>query len=511
MAIPFKARRKTGVMSARFHMNNFIIISLTVAAVAALATLALTGIASDTSRKYARLYALETAGKFNLYLNKEFDIIKKIAASKELLDWFADEGNAEKKYKAYKKVATYSEVMNGKDFYFGIEDSLHVYAMSHDTALEKFAPFEKPLNPADPEDRWYFECRGKAVDYALSVDIGRHFRQKRLWLNYKVIDDKGVIRGIVSSGLDLKNSIETLFNKYEYDLVRNIAIDKEGVILLDSVFFSAEEKPPEHFFLDENPRGKIEEVIPELRSNHALKRYLKSIDGYFTSRADSETIIFTVGNYQYAMLTPLINWDWSIVSLFKRDALFSKRELLLLIVIIGFIFTVYAVASTIFAYTLMVSPLNSLTGSLTNGEDHIFGLYRNDEFGLLARTIQSAVIRVRTEKERTSSLFDPIPLCCEIWEGNNIIDCNKETMRLFDLERKEDYITRFPEFIPEYQPDGRLSFDEIPKLNADAYRKGKIHVEWLYQKADGTPIPVEVVMVHFKEGNRDLLCTYTEL
>ncbi|GHU25203.1 hypothetical protein FACS1894164_13810 [Spirochaetia bacterium] len=97
------------------------------------------GITEKTSKRYAQLYSVETVEKFDLHLSKELDLMNKIAHSKELIRWFADEDNIPKKTEAYEKLMGYADMMFGNDFYFGIEGSLHEYTINQDTPFSIFA------------------------------------------------------------------------------------------------------------------------------------------------------------------------------------------------------------------------------------------------------------------------------------------------------------------------------------------------------------------------------------
>ena len=61
-------------------------------------------------------------------------------------------------------------------------------------------------------------------------------------------------------------------------------------------------------------------------------------------------------------------------------------------------------------------------------------------------------------EERTHAMLDATPLACSFWDEElNLIDCNHECLILFGLTSKKEYIRRFRELSPEFQPDGRPS------------------------------------------------------
>jgi PAS domain-containing protein len=60
--------------------------------------------------------------------------------------------------------------------------------------------------------------------------------------------------------------------------------------------------------------------------------------------------------------------------------------------------------------------------------------------------------------ERTQILLDAMPMTCQLWnrEGK-LFDCNEESVKLFKVKDKQEFINMFPRLSPEYQSDGQLS------------------------------------------------------
>ena len=106
-----------------------------------------------------------------------------------------------------------------------------------------------------------------------------------------------------------------------------------------------------------------------------------------------------------------------------------------------------------------------------------------------------------TEDERMRIMLDALPLCCNFWDEDfNNIDCNQEAANLFELSSKEEYLERFFDLSPEYQPDGRLSSEKALEMITTAFDSGRIVFEWMHQKLDGTPVPSEITLVRVDTG-----------
>ena len=130
------------------------------------------------------------------------------------------------------------------------------------------------------------------------------------------------------------------------------------------------------------------------------------------------------------------------------------------------------------------------------------------------REARSAEAKTEEAQKRMQLMFNASPLCCTFWDENlNPVDCNLEAVRMFGVLSKQEYLDRFNEFSPEYQPDGRLSKDAAPKSVARAFERGRYVFEWMHQNLKGEPIPTEVKLVRFDEdkGRRVVLAFMRDL
>jgi PAS domain S-box-containing protein len=118
--------------------------------------------------------------------------------------------------------------------------------------------------------------------------------------------------------------------------------------------------------------------------------------------------------------------------------------------------------------------------------------------------------RMRDADKLTQIMLDSMPLCCTLFDTElNVIDCNEEAIREFELSSKEDFIKHFHDLSPEYQPDGKLSRDRtIEKINL-AFVEGDSHFEWMHQNLKGEPIPCEVHLVRVKYKDEFVVLGYT--
>jgi diguanylate cyclase (GGDEF)-like protein len=381
-------KRKLASRVRNAHMFLFVLVLVLVTV---MAVVIITGIASDASEKLVRFYSIETVGKFNLHVNPELNLVREIARSTAIVDWFADEGNPVKKAEAYKEVMYYTNLLKSANVSFGINKSLNEYSINKGIPFADFIPFDR-IDPADTYNDWYYNCIKSTHDYVYNVDIDRVTNTPRFWINHKVMDGNNVI-GVVCSGLPFDEMIDCLFSQYNSRDVLGYIIDKQGYIQMNSI--------PSDFRFDEKgkPGNNIRAICQEPVFTSAINRYLTNIKDYFDMSLQAEVIKLDKNYYMYVSIAPITDTDWSIVTFFNNRALYSIRKFFPLLITMLSAFLVYTLVGSVFMHLLVFRPVNRLTTSLSASNFYIgeiFGCDRDDEIGILAQTIQRMRDRLST-------------------------------------------------------------------------------------------------------------------
>ncbi|CAA7625074.1 Diguanylate cyclase with hemerythrin-like metal-binding domain-containing protein [Magnetospirillum sp. SS-4] len=99
---------------------------------------------------------------------------------------------------------------------------------------------------------------------------------------------------------------------------------------------------------------------------------------------------------------------------------------------------------------------------------------------------------------------DPVLLLC----NGNFIDCNTAALKLLGYASKADLLDRRPSDIsPPHQPDGLASPDKAAEMIDRAIENGYHRFEWVHLRADGSTIPVDVMLTSITVGERLYLHT----
>jgi signal transduction histidine kinase/ActR/RegA family two-component response regulator len=91
----------------------------------------------------------------------------------------------------------------------------------------------------------------------------------------------------------------------------------------------------------------------------------------------------------------------------------------------------------------------------------------------------------------------------------NLLDCNQETIKMFEIPDKEYFINNFfSALFPEYQPNGELSAEVSARNIRTAFEKGYHHFECMHQKKNGDPLPSEITLVCVKHRGEYAIAGY---
>lgn len=80
-------------------------------------------------------------------------------------------------------------------------------------------------------------------------------------------------------------------------------------------------------------------------------------------------------------------------------------------------------------------------------------------------------------------------------EGGTFVDCNQAAVEMLRCRNRAEVLSTHPsELSPEFQPDGRRSFEKANEMIATAFTNGSHRFEWDHVRADGEVFPVEVLL-----------------
>jgi len=430
MTVP--KRKIKSFLANRFRYANLIFIVLILGVVTAASAVIIFDLADEASKDYVRFYTMETVDVLLSHLNKEISIVRHAAESDDIIEWFADENNPDKKLKAYEKMMHFAETMQIDGLYFGIYDSKNEYSIGKNTDYQNFIPYNV-LDPSVPYDRWFYDAVNSDFDYILKLDTVKSLDNFYIWIDHKIKKD-GRIAGVFSSGIPFDIVFDDLFGQYNKKNVSGFIIDDKGLIQMDSSVPEADRMLSSNSVYDPNDMRHITEVKDSPDFISIIEKYLTNITIHYNKRVQPEVYKLSDQNYQYVSIAPVPYTNWLAVTLYNSDALFNIINFLPPVIVIAIAFMFYAFASSMLLNRFVFKPLGDLTLSVSESNhdsSKVFGIDRNDEIGALARETQEAWVRLRSsteDQERKSRILHAVNAMAAALFGAEDDDAFKKAM-----------------------------------------------------------------------------------
>ncbi len=126
------------------------------------------------------------------------------------------------------------------------------------------------------------------------------------------------------------------------------------------------------------------------------------------------------------------------------------------------------------------------------------------------RELKDAQEKAKLCEERFQTIYNDMPVGMNFWDKNyQLIDCNKSTLKLFDVNSTQEYLQSFYKFSPEFQPDGSISAKRIIEDFSLAFKEGFCQFDWTHQKLDGTQFPTKKTLVRSSQNGEDIIIVFT--
>ena len=114
------------------------------------------------------------------------------------------------------------------------------------------------------------------------------------------------------------------------------------------------------------------------------------------------------------------------------------------------------------------------------------------------------------EYEKLSEIrLELLPMAAEIWDEDlNLIDCNQQTLDMFRVSDKKEYLDRVHVLYPKFQPCGTSSDEKRLEYLFKAFREGRAKFGYTQITLDGEIFPVDITLVRIKHGGKFLVFVY---
>lgn len=422
----------------RFRLSVFLAVALTIFLATTVILIEFETITKTVSTNYAEVYTAAFVKEIESIIGPEIILSKQMIQTPSIIEWLKDDTKNLNKARAFNDLIQYNTLFHDTNIFMVSDKTKNFYMMDSNTTIESFN-YLGILNPAAPDDIWYFETQKLDTDYQLNIDVDRFLNTMRVWLNMKVYDENQVFIGIMGTGIQLDTLISDLFVEQEDKGAMVLIINEYGAIQLSSNISNIKENS---FGEDTSLKNTIFEYINSSISTQEIKNYLDK---------DNQSTVMQLSHesFQLVALAPIKDTNWYVATLYNNHSLYSIENFLPFILIVISIIILFTIGLNQLVNQLFMKPFDLLNTSIEakeyNRDSRIYGIERHDEFGTLARSIDSM----------TNRLIQTVP------------------MGMFLLSQDGHLIFANPYFINQFESDSLETLRNVVNNNLKALFKNE--------------------------------------
>jgi len=132
--------------------------------------------------------------------------------------------------------------------------------------------------------------------------------------------------------------------------------------------------------------------------------------------------------------------------------------------------------------------------------------------GNVLRRLRLAMKSEREAHDMHEVFLSASPLVMNMWdESLALVSASPQAVEMFGLNSAEQYVERFFDLSPEFQPCGARSRDKAQGYLKEAFETGHVRFEWMHQTLNGEPLPMDVNIARIRRGRYSLVSYSSDL
>lgn len=184
------------------------------------------GIREHFGAAYARNFTELHAERILGPVARELALTRRLAGSIAVREWLRNEGNDALKSRAFQEAEGFRKDFLGRSYTLASLNSRSYYYNDESTPYSEAPRYL--LDPAKPEDAWFFASMKAPATENLNPNPDRWLKKIMVWVNV-VIEDAGERLGIASTGVDLSTFIQSFIHTLDAGVTPMI-VDTSGAL-----------------------------------------------------------------------------------------------------------------------------------------------------------------------------------------------------------------------------------------------------------------------------------------
>lgn len=386
-------------MSLGLRGKSALALGVSIVVVLALALVAgwraLHSVEENLGAAYTRNFTRYNEQRILAPIMRELALSERLADSEVTRRWLLDENDAQKKSLFVAEAARYQRAFGDRSYFVISAITRHYYFND-----SKSARSDKPrysLNPADPDDAWFFTSMKTTGAYNINVNVDNNLQVTKVWFNVVVRDGARKL-GLAGTGLDLSTVLDRFVKSAEPGVTPMVfnsdgaiqAHPDRGLINFDSISGAKREQSTIFRLLGAEDAARVRRTMERVREGRE-ELHLLPID--------------LAGRRQVLALVYVPELKWFVATAVDVKAARVLDNRLWVPMLLGFValFGVLILAVVFFVNRILLQPVLRLTHSVRQVAAGQYNVKLppdgNDELGELTRAFRAMTDQVRTHTD----------------------------------------------------------------------------------------------------------------
>lgn len=188
------------------------------------------GVIERWGKQVAEIQVRYDSARLLQSLEREIGLARQMAQSSTLLQWAGNPDDTRLEAAAIEQMESYRSNFRDNSYFVALRENGHYY---YNNADNDYAdnPFRYVLDPAKPDDAWFFQLIEEGRDFHLNVNPDTELGVTKLWIDVLMRNADNEVVGMVGTGLNLDDFLQDIVD-IDQEGITTLFVDYNGAIQL---------------------------------------------------------------------------------------------------------------------------------------------------------------------------------------------------------------------------------------------------------------------------------------